>query len=594
MNGLRPCHDLLEELCLLLDLDVEEARARAEEPAFSKLSPDRFLREAGLADDAAVARALARVFGLEFLEPSHRNLDPQVTNMLPSEVARNFEVMPLKIDDGALVLGMVDPLDVMAEDVVRVHTGYPVRRAVLPRKRLLGLLGEKDTDEVEPPPDRPSHQAEVEIVEDFDEAFSDGEDFDPEDAPVVQMVNALLVDAVAMEASDIHVEPQAEGLRIRYRVDGVLRVISKVPRKLQGALISRLKVISMMDISERRRPQDGRTRVRVGGRPVDLRVSCLPCTYGEKMVLRILDRNAERIEIDSLGMGTSDLERYRRMFSRSQGLILITGPTGSGKTSTLYGTLHELNSTHRNIVTVEDPVELYLPGITQVQVNVRAGVTFASALRCILRQDPNVIMVGEIRDGETAEIAFQSAQTGHMVLSTVHTNSAAATLVRLSQIGIPGYLVGDCLLGVVAQRLVRRLCGRCRREAEPDTRNLAYLARAGLTSLPDRTWTADGCEDCGGTGFRGRTGLFEVVAVTPALKEGILAGRPEQELARLARDDGSRSLLEDGLSRVQAGETSLEELLRIVAVDPVAEERACLGICDFARRFPRVARSRLQ
>lgn len=593
MNSLRPCRDLLSDLCRILELDPDEVRARAEEPAYAKLSPDRLLREAGLADDVAIARALAETFGLEFLEPVHRDLNPKVLHLVPPEVARNFEILPLRLEDGVLVLGMVDPLDVVAEDVVRLHTGYSVRRAVIPRQRLLSLLGDDPDQEVEGLLGKLSRD-EVELLGALDDAPIEGEEYGEQDAPIIQLVNALLVDAVGMEASDVHVEPQADGVRVRYRVDGVLRVACTIPRKIQNACISRLKLISMMDISEKRKPQDGRTRVRVGGRSVDLRVSSLPSTWGEKVVLRILDRNAELIELDRLGMTGVDLERYRRMFHRAQGLVLITGPTGSGKTSTLYGTLRELNGVQRNIVTVEDPVELQLAGITQVQVNTRAGVTFASALRCILRQDPDVMMIGEIRDYETAEIAFQSAQTGHMVLSTLHTNSAAATLVRLSQIGIPGYLVGDCLLGVVAQRLVRLLCRSCRREARPDAQTLQYLARAGVTAPPGPTFAADGCDLCGGTGFRGRTGVYEVVAVTPNLKAGILAGRPEHELARIAHEDGSQSLLQDGLARVQAGETSLEELLRVVSIDPVAEDGASAGICDMARRNSRVARARMQ
>lgn len=581
------CHDLLADLCRALALDLEEAREQARKPENAQLPADRFLVQVGLADESRVARALAGLFHLDFVLPDGKALDPKVQAMIPPEVARNFEIVPLAIEDGVLVLAMADPLDVVAEDVVRLRTGYPVRRVVATRSRIKALLNGEggEPPEVDDLIGQLSGE-EVELLGSVDDTRDEGEAYGEQDAPIIQLVNALLVDAIGVGASDVHVEPQPEGMRVRYRVDGVLRVVCLVPRKIQNACISRLKLVSGMDISEKRRPQDGRTRVRVGQRSVDLRASTLPSTWGEKVVLRILDRDAELVELEHLGMAPADLERYGRMFRRPQGLLLITGPTGSGKTSTLYSTLREINRTTDNLVTVEDPVEVQLPGITQVQVNPRAGVTFASALRSILRQDPDVIMVGEIRDTETAEIAFQSAQTGHLVLSTLHTNSAAATIVRLGQIGIPAYLVGDCLLGVVAQRLVRRLCPSCRQEAAPDPASWRDLARAGVTPPPS-CWSPVGCEACSGTGYRGRTGLYEVVPVTPGLKQAILQGRCEAELVKVAREDGARALLDDGLDRVASGETSLEELLRVVALEPVAEERVSSGICDFARKNSR-------
>jgi general secretion pathway protein E len=380
-----------------------------------------------------------------------------------------------------------------------------------------------------------------------------------EDAPVVRLINALLSEAIKENASDIHIETQERNLVVRFRVDGILRAVVEPKRALAPLLVSRIKVMARLDIAEKRLPQDGRVSLRVGGHEVDVRVSTIPSQYGERVVMRLLDRDATRLGLDRLGMAPRDAAVFSRMLARPDGMLLVTGPTGSGKTTTLYGALDHLNDRTRNIMTVEDPIEYSVDGIGQMQVNPRTDLTFARGLRAILRQDPDVIMVGEIRDRETAQVAVESAMTGHFVLSTLHTNTAIGAVARLIDMGVERFLLAPMLVGVVAQRLVRRLCVECRR-AEPATAADAALV-VGLV-VGETVHRATGCPACHGQGYRGRSGIYEVVAVTRTMEAMIAAGATEAELTDAAREDGP-GLIADGLRQIRAGVTTVEDVARV-------------------------------
>ena len=385
-----------------------------------------------------------------------------------------------------------------------------------------------------------------------------------DDAPVVRLINAILLQAVREGVSDVHIEAEERRLSVRYRVDGVLREILSPPRSLAPLLVSRIKVMARLDIAEKRVPHDGRVTLRIGGMDVDVRVSTIPTQHGERVVMRLLDRNASGLDLGHLGMEPDDLEALRRMIKRPHGIVLVTGPTGSGKTTTLYAALTELNDRRRNIMTVEDPVEYALEGVGQMQVNARIDLTFARGLRAILRQDPDVIMVGEIRDHETAEVAVRSSMTGHLVLSTLHTNSAVGSVTRLIDMGVERFLLAPMLSGLIAQRLVRRLCPECRREEKATTADVELMS--GALREGARVYRPVGCPACRNEGYRGRTGLYEVIEVDPVLQALIHDGKSEADLIRQARKT-SRSILDDGAVKVEAGMTSVQEVARVVRED---------------------------
>ncbi|MDR7489743.1 MAG: GspE/PulE family protein, partial [Armatimonadota bacterium] len=385
-----------------------------------------------------------------------------------------------------------------------------------------------------------------------------------EDAPVVRLVNMIIEDAVRERASDIHIEPQRSGLLVRYRIDGVLHDVMKPPLNLKSPLISRVKIMADMDIAERRKPQDGRIHLRTAGRAIDLRVSTLPTVYGEKVVMRILDQSTPLIGLSHLGFHSETLSQWEAAVNKPYGMILVTGPTGSGKSTTLYGTLNTLNTLEKNIVTVEDPVEYQLPRINQVQVNPKAGLTFATGLRSILRQDPDIIMVGEIRDRETAEIAVQAALTGHLVLSTLHTNDAASAVSRLVDMGIEPFLVSSSVIAILAQRLARQICSDCKTGYSPPP---DALKRLGLDTAEGVTlYRGAGCEACRHTGYKGRIGVFELLVVTDSLRELIVRRAPAAELKAQAVREGMRTLRDDGLEKVLSGVSTIDEILRVVYV----------------------------
>ncbi len=508
----------------------------------------------GAVAESDVARSLAQQMRLPFLPDHEVQCDFHLAGLVPPRVMRLKRALPIAERLGRLVVAMADPLDVFTQDEIKALTGKPVdvvvatptalERCLVQFERLLAL----------------QRQGEIPGPELTLGAPLTGSDLD--DAPIVQLVNDLIDRALRERASDIHIEPAEDGFRVRLRIDGFLREIMRQGGAHQAAVAARIKVMAALDIAERRAPQDGRVELRDRGRNVDLRVSTLPTIYGEKVVIRIFDKSRAVQPLPDLGMAPDVLARYIEAVSRPHGMVLVTGPTGSGKTTTLTSTLAYINQSDSNIITIEDPVEYQLPGINHCQVNQRAGLTFAGGLRSILRQDPDVIMVGEVRDSETAELAVRSALTGHLVLSTLHTGTATGALTRLLDMGIEPYLIASSIHAVLAQRLVRQLCLHCRR---PTCLEAAVLADLGITAPPGGidAFSAVGCSRCQSTGYQGRLPVFELLAVTPPVRERVLRRAPEGEMAALALSQGMRPLLTDGMEKVRRGLTSLEEVLRV-------------------------------
>ena len=487
-------------------------------------------------------------------------IDPVAVTLIPEHLARRYVVMPIKLhDDGSLVVAMSDPGNVVALDDLRSLTGRQIVRVVCDRDQILAAIDRYLRDD--------------EVLEalagelggtDEDAAQLANMSAVVDDAPVVRFVNALITQAVQDRASDIHIEPQEHDVRVRYRVDGVLHEVTTQGRRILAGVVSRLKIMADLDIAERRMPQDGRLSLRVAGKSIDLRLSTLPTVYGEKVVMRILDKSSVLLELSDLGFLPESYSSYERSFRKPYGMVLVTGPTGSGKSTTLYATLNVINRAEVNIVTVEDPVEYRLPGVNQVQVNPKAGLTFAGALRSILRQDPDVLLLGEMRDQETAHIGMEAALTGHLVLSTLHTNDAASAVTRLTEMGIDSFLVASSVDCVLAQRLARRLCTRCKESFQPSP---SELLTWGLPfdghDLPV-LFRPVGCATCANTGYRGRLALHEVLTVSEEIERLIVMRAASDEIAKYARNQGMRTLREDGLAKVLAGETTVEEVARVV------------------------------
>src|SRR5215211_6106130 len=541
-----------------------------QEPSSAPGSLWEILVQRKLIDDTQILKAIAARFRFAIADLSR--IDPKLQQSVPEQVARRFTVVPVGQTDSYLEIATSKPFALYAEKMLAFATGREVRMllgtpAVIRQRidelyrnedvamnRLLeGISGELDVRELEDVDDEAAASAE-----------------EASQRPIIRLVDVMLADGVSSRASDIHVEPIEGGVVVRYRIDGVLRQVMKIPRKAGLPLISRIKIMSGLDIADRLRPQDGRARVSVNGEAIDLRVSTLPASLGEKVVIRILSQRATVLSLDALGMHKDEQERVRSLLSAKEGILLVTGPTGSGKTTTLYSAIRLIQSEGVNIVTVEDPVEYRLgENIVQVQVHEKAGLTFAAALRSILRQDPDVVLVGEIRDKETAQIALQASLTGHLVLSTLHTNDAPNTVTRLVDMGMESYKIAPALRGIVAQRLMRRLCKKCRVQAtEPVSERLQRFVPAGITLNQ-----AVGCSDCSMTGYRGRFSIVEVLTMNPDLERRIADGASAEKIAEAARKGGMRSLWGSGLRHVLAGESTLEELLRVTDV-PREEEAA--------------------
>ncbi len=534
---------------------VEDALARSQGDG---RSTGRVLVESEVIDSSQLARALAARNGFAFVDLSLFEVDKGAAALLNGDEARRYGVVPIAfLEDGALLTATADPANVLGLDNLAVGTGYEVRPAICSPEDLEGLLRQLSrlSDAV---------QAIDEIEEEDQSAPAIELHQSAEEAPVVALVHSVIADAVAHGASDIHCDPGHGDMRIRLRIDGVTIDSTTVPGKLVPGFVSRIKIMAELDIAERRRPQDGRIGLTVEGRRVDLRVATLPVMRGESVVMRILDRERVVTQLDELGMGADNRELVRGAAEQIHGAVLATGPTGSGKTTTLYALLSEVNTPDRTLITIEDPVEYELDGVKQVQVNNRAGLSFAAGLRSMVRSDPDVLMVGEIRDRETAQIAIESALTGHLVLSTLHTNDAPMAAARLIDMGIEPFLVASGIECIVAQRLARRLCDACKR---PRSVSAAELERSGVEIEASGSFDAyepNGCVRCGGSGYRGRIGLYEVMVLSDRIRSLILRKASAQEIADAALDDGMRRLRDDGLEKVRDGITSIPEVLRVL------------------------------
>ncbi len=554
----------------------------------------------GLVSDDMITAVLSRQYGIPSVNLDLFQIDTQVLHLIPQEVAQKYSVLPLSRVGASLTLAMVDPTNVFAMDDVKFMTGLNVEPVVVAEasiqqaiskyygsskeielssiaveevvfdaamsKNANGGITHADLvslDSIDFDTDRTE---DVEVIEDNEEIDLSTLSKISEDAPVVRLVNVLLVDALRRGASDIHVEPYEKELRIRFRIDGVLYDVMRPPLKMRDALISRVKIMSKLDISEKRLPQDGRIKIKVKidsrSRELDFRVSTLPTLFGEKVVLRLLDKENLMLDMTKLGFEPESLVKFQRNISKPYGMVLVTGPTGSGKTNTLYSALQSLNTVQTNIMTAEDPVEFNLMGINQVQMKEQIGLNFAAALRAFLRQDPNIILVGEIRDFETAEIAIKAALTGHLVLSTLHTNDAPSTISRLMNMGIEPFLVATSVNLIQAQRLIRRVCKDCKREHPTPPEALVEVGFTTEDAKALKTYKGKGCATCNNTGYKGRIGLYEVMEVNDEIRELILIGASSLELRKKAIEDGMITLRESGLQKVRAGLTTLEEVVR--------------------------------
>jgi len=554
---------LLGEILLKSGVLTEERLQKALEHAkHREIRLGDALLQLGYASDKDVARALAQQLGLKFVDLTESPPDPELASVVPRDVAEEYGMVPLSMKDGALIVAMAEPPDLYAVDNLRFILNREISFALAGkdsvRDAVSNLYGAKDT---------PEEMIEGMATDELKELVEEGEEgdglFEGEDAPVIKLVRAVILEGIRSRASDIHVEPMVDRIRIRYRVDGLCYEVDSPPKRLQNAVVTRLKILSGMDIAEKRLPQDGRIRTTAFGRDLDMRVSSLPATHGPSVVLRILDRESLLLGVAELGFHEDDLTRFERITRRPNGIFLVTGPTGSGKTTTLYAALNELNRPDVKIVTAEDPVEYNLSGINQCQVLEEIGLNFSAILRSALRQAPDVILVGEIRDTETAETAVTAALTGHLVFSTLHTNDAPSAIPRLIDLGVPPFLVASAVQAIMAQRLVRKLCKKCRR---PHVYSEDELRSVGLR--PDDVegvtlYRAVGCSACKHTGFRGRLGVFELMELDETLRDMTYRKAPLDEIRHQARLSGMVSLQEDGIRKILAGITSLEEVLTV-------------------------------
>ncbi len=518
-------------------------------------------------------RCLAEQWGVEFVELDSFPVDNDIVRSVGQEICRRYKAIPISRPNGRVVVAMKEPNDIYAIDALRLILGLDVEPVMAEEEDILSAISRFYAD------DGTSQQAVQNALKDIDidsiEVTTASMDNETEvsesqlrelvdEAPVVRLSNLILGQAVKDGASDIHIEPTREGMRVRYRIDGILQEQMQLPKKVQQSLVSRIKIMASMDIAEKRAPQDGRISLMVEGKQWDYRVSTLPSVFGEKVVLRVLDKSAISVGLHRLGIMPKTLEQFENLIQRTYGIILVTGPTGSGKSTTLYSVLSKLNSTEKNILTIEDPVEYELPGITQVGVNPRAGLTFAAGLRCMLRQDPNIIMVGEIRDGETALIAVEAALTGHLVLSTLHTNDAPGAIARLLDMEVEPFLISSAVVGVLAQRLARVICPRCKMAYQPP---MDAVRRLGLTSENTqgvKFYRGRGCEYCKGTGYKGRTGIYELMAVNDEVRDLALNRESGHRIREAAIRNGMVTLKSDATEKVLLGITTLEETLRVI------------------------------
>ncbi len=553
--------DVLVQRQILSTDQLGEAQGLAQQAG---IKINEALLKLGYATAQEVMSAVAEFHGMPFVDLNEINIPPSVVELVPESVARENMVLPMSQENGMLKIIMSDPSDFDTLTKLQFILNKDIQPVLAPREQIIEAIN------------RHYGQTETESVDSMLQEFTDtqiefteteattaaGEDLDS-DAPVVKLVNLIIQEAVSLRASDIHIEPFADRVRVRYRIDGVLVERDSPPRRLLAPLVSRIKIMGSIDISEKRRPQDGRIKHTVGGKHYDLRVSILPTNHGQSVVMRILDRASIQLNIKDMGFGEEDYKRFQQIIKRPNGIFLVTGPTGSGKTTTLYGALNELNRPDRKIITAEDPVEYYLPGVNQVEVKHGIGLDFARIIRAMLRQAPNIILVGEIRDKETAEIAVQASLTGHLVFSTLHTNDAPSAITRLGDIGVQPFLIASSVIAIMAQRLIRLVCPKCK---EPDKPPVAEIKAAGLTSSQAAAanfMRGRGCTYCNHTGYRGRRGIFEMLKMNSSIRDMTFAREPTQTIRRQSRLLGMRTLLEDGVAKAVAGMTTLEEVLSI-------------------------------
>jgi type IV pilus assembly protein PilB len=523
--------------------------------------------ELGYANGEQLAKALAKLHGYEYYDLNNVPIPPAVVELVPESVARENAVIPFSEEGGALKVLVSDPQDFDTFDKLQFILNRKIEIGISTRESILEAInrnyGQVDGESADSMLQEFTDTA-IDFTETEDDAGGDeDETVDETSAPIVRLVQLMITEAVQLRASDIHVEPFEDRVRIRYRIDGILVERDSPPRRLLGALLSRIKILAKMDIAERRRCQDGRIKITAGGKELDLRVSMLPTNHGQSCVMRLLDKDNIKIGVRQLGLSERDFRTFRNLIRRPNGILLVTGPTGSGKTTTLYAAMNELNRPDRKIITAEDPVEYYLPGVNQVEVKHQIGLDFALIIRAMLRQAPNVILVGEMRDHETASMGIQASLTGHLVFSTLHTNDAPGAITRMVDIGVPAYLVAGSVIGVLAQRLVRVVCSKCK---QPHTPTDAQLDAAGIT--PEQAASATfmkgaGCSHCGKSGYRGRLGIFELMVMNSKVRELAFAGATTVELRKAAVKSGMTTLYEDGIRKVLGGITTLEEVFRV-------------------------------
>ncbi|MEA2086668.1 MAG: type II secretion system ATPase GspE [Candidatus Caldatribacteriota bacterium] len=555
--------DILIEQGLITPQQLQKA-LEAQKNGNNKRLGEIFV-EAGIITKEELYEVLQFVYETEYVDLSNYVIDPEVISLIPEKIALQFKLIPISKSDDELVIAMANPLDVYAIDFIRGHTKIKKIKSLLaPEEDILNTinsyyeLGEYD-DIIE------KLGTEIVFKEEEEEEDSKKLEAISKEAPIIQLVNMLIVQGVKDRASDIHIEPNEKGLLIRFRIDGMLHDVRALPNTIKSAVVSRIKILAKMDIAERRLPQDGRFQVKFGTREVDLRVSTIPTVLGEKVVLRLLDKSKGLIKLEKLGFIPEQLDEFKSIISKSYGIILLTGPTGSGKTTTLYAALNEVNSKDKNIITVEDPVEYKLARINQIQIKPKINLTFANTLRSILRQDPDVIMVGEIRDAETAQIAVQAALTGHLVFSTLHTNDAASALTRLIDMDVETFLISSSVIGVIAQRLVRVICEKCKEEYTPGKDVLSGLNIKANSSSDGKVklYRGTGCPFCKNTGYYGRTSIYELIVLDEEIRALIISKASSNIIKDAAIKKGMKTLKDSGLEKALQGITTIEEVLRV-------------------------------
>lgn len=552
--------DILVDAGLITAEQLQEA-LRKQKTMGKRLG--RVLVETGMATENSIANTLANQMDIPFLNLNEESIPPEILTTIPEGIVRSHNLIPVKLDRNELLIAMIDPLDIFIIDEINYQTGYEIKVAISSESQVEAAIrhyyGTSENLQAAVDTIAAERKDEISLDESFFTTFDIGEE--EQSVPIINLVNTIISQAIQDKASDIHIEPDEEIIRVRYRIDGILNELMKAPKAIQSELLSRLKIMAQMDISEKRLPQDGRIKVKVKNTSIDLRVSALPTVFGEKIVIRVLDKSRMQLTLDQVGFDEELLDLFKSISMSPNGLVLMTGPTGSGKTSTLYAAINYIRNGQINITTVEDPVEYLIPSINQVQVRPDIGLTFARTLRAILRQDPNVILIGEIRDFETAQIAIESALTGHLVFSTLHTNDAASAITRLIEMGVEPYLVASAVIGVGGQRLVRRLCNSCKKAYDPDESAKNILETHGFKN--EKLYRGEGCLSCRKSGYAGRTAIHEIMTINEEIHSLILSSASARNIRKASVESGMRTMREDGVRKAVKGITSMDEVIRL-------------------------------